>query len=72
MFIQIYKGYQIKPSKNAPGTLVVVTDGKGGKIPAVLDTLFTSRGLAMTEIDSYLRSKTKEVTNAQEINTATS
>lgn len=67
MYIQIYKGYQIKPSKNAPGTLVVVTDGKGGKIPTVLDTLFTSRGLAMAEIDFYLQSKNKGVTNAETI-----
>lgn len=68
MYIQIYKGYQIKPHKSAPQVLTVVTDGKGGKIPAVLDTMFTSRSLAMAEIDSYLQSKNKEVSDAETLN----
>jgi negative regulator of replication initiation len=50
----IYKGYQIKPHKIMPTCYVVVTDGKGGKIPAVLDSLFTSTGIAKETIDNYL------------------
>ena len=55
----IYKGYQIKPHSLYPNNYIVVTDGKGGKIPNVLDTLFTSTGLAKREVDNYLAKKVK-------------
>lgn len=57
--MKIYKGYQIKPHSKFPNNYIVVTDGKGGKIPAVLDTMFTSTGLAMREVDKYLSRKVK-------------
>lgn len=53
----VYKGFQIKPHKNHPMSYVVVTDGKGGKIPQVLDTLFTSVGIAKEVIDTYTAEK---------------
>ena len=59
--IQIHKGFQIKPHKQYPNNYIVVTDGKGGKIPNVLDTMFTSRGLAKEEIDKYLEGKPEKV-----------
>lgn len=52
-----YKGYQIKPSKENPSSYIVVTEGRGGKIPKVLDGLFTSMGIAKDRIDSYLTLK---------------
>ncbi len=52
-----YRGYQIKPAKNMPSALTVATTGKGGKIPAVLDSLFTKVDIAKFAIDSYLESK---------------
>jgi hypothetical protein len=52
--IREYKGYQIKPDAQSPTLFKVVTAGQGGKIPDVLDSLFTSAGLAMREIDNYL------------------
>lgn len=53
----IYNGYQIKPHAQVPTCYVVVTDGKGGKIPAVLEGLFTTPTLAKEVIDSYLDGK---------------
>jgi hypothetical protein len=55
--MKAYKGYLIKPSKNSPMNYCVVTEGQGGKIPNVLDSLFTSTGLAMAAIDEYLDNK---------------
>ena len=55
--IRIYNGYQIKPFPASPSCSLVVTDGKGGKIPNVLSGLFTSPTLAMQAIDTYLESK---------------
>lgn len=52
-----YKGYQIKPKTNMPSIYIVVTAGKGGKIPAVLDSMFTKIDIAKFAIDSYLLSK---------------
>ena len=65
--IQIYKGFQVKPHKQYPNNYVVVTDGKGGKIPNVLDTMFTSRGIAKEEIDRYLGNKVKDVKSAETV-----
>lgn len=52
-----YKGYLIKADKQSPTLFRVATAGQGGKIPLVLDSLFTSSGLAKAEIDSYLATK---------------
>ena len=60
MSITKYEGYDIKPHKEVPTNYIVVTSGSGGKIPKVLEGLFTSRAIAMDKIDSYLRSKVKE------------
>lgn len=53
----IYKGYQIKPHKEIPSNYIIVTDGKGGKIPGVLEGLFTGTNLAKQHIDAYLDAK---------------
>ena len=57
-----YKGYLIKPDRDVPTCYVVVTAGKGGKIPNVLDGLFTSPVYAKDAIDKYvfLRAKGKD------------
>lgn len=60
MSITQYEGYDIKPHKEIPTNYIVVTSGKGGKIPACLEGLFTSRQIAKDKIDYYLRSKVKE------------
>ncbi len=52
-----YKGYQIKPHKETPTCYVVVTAGKGGKIPKVLEGVFTSPTYAKETIDAYETSK---------------
>lgn len=66
--ITIYKGYQIKPHAQVPTAHIVVTDGKGGKVPDVLTSLFTSSVYAKAAIDKYLDSKpAKEVKNGKEI-----
>lgn len=64
----IYKGYQIKPHKAVPTAYVVVTDGKGGKIPDVLAGMYTAPVIAKQAIDKYLDSKPeKELKNGKEV-----
>lgn len=58
-----YKGYLIKPYKTSPASYCVATAGQGGKIPAVLEGLFTSVGLIKENIDGYLLMK--EVKNGK-------
>jgi hypothetical protein len=67
----IHKGYQIKPSKECPTLMTVVTDGKGGKVPDVLTSLYTTAVYAKQAIDKYLDSKpVKEVNNAKAVDKA--
>jgi hypothetical protein len=61
MFIVHYEGYDIKPHKEVPTNYIVVTSGKGGKIPDILSGLFTTRAYAKAAIDAYLASKPKKV-----------
>ena len=53
----IYKGYIVKSDKNFPSLLTVATAGRGGKIPAVLEGLFTSFGDVKQVIDTYTEGK---------------
>ncbi len=57
MYIRIHNGYEVKPHKEHPMSYIVVTAGKGGKIPNMLGGMFTSPTIAMNEIDKYLASK---------------
>lgn len=59
----IYNGYIIKADKVSPMLYKIALEGQGGKIPVILDSLFTSLGLAKSEIDSYLLNK--EVKNGK-------
>ena len=61
-----YKGYLIKAYPQSPTLFTVATAGQGGKIPNVLDSLFTSAGIAMSTIDAYLGQK--ELKNAKASN----
>lgn len=65
--IQEYKSYQIKPHKQYPNNFIVVTAGQGGKIPAILETMFTSRQYAMEAIDLYLNTRKKGKSDDEEI-----
>lgn len=56
----IYNGYQIKPYRDVPSVYIVVTDGKGGKIPNVLSGMFTTPTYAKEAIDLYLVTKKKD------------
>ena len=49
-----YKGYLIMGSAQSPSLFRVSTEGQGGKIPNVLQGLFTSRHVAMQLIDGYV------------------
>lgn len=64
--IHTYRGYLIKPHKEFPTSVVIATEGKGGKIPDILQGLFTSLGTAKVEIDKYLATKIKVTSNDQE------
>ena len=48
-----YKGYQIKSDPRMPKSYVIVTAGKGGKIPDVMNGAFTSTSVAKEVIDLY-------------------
>lgn len=52
-----YKGYVIRPHLNNPRSLIIVQNGKAGKIPVMLQGLFTDRGLARQMIDLYTEGK---------------
>lgn len=52
-----YKGYYIKKEEKLPNSFVIVTEGRGGKIPNVLGGMFTSVGVAQKMIDRYLNTK---------------
>lgn len=56
----VYKGYILKNAPNSPSLLTVATEGRGGKIPKVLEGLFTSHNTAKQAIDFYTASKIKE------------
>ena len=57
IYTKEYKGFLIKPYKEVPSALQIVTAGKGGKIPDCLSGMFTSRARANLEIDLYLARK---------------
>lgn len=68
-----YRDYQIKPYKAAPSNYIVVTAGRGGKIPDVLGGLFTTYSKAMQFIDQYLDNKpVKDISNDKEVSKARS
>lgn len=63
-----YKGFLITPSPSfGPKCFSIATQGRGGKIPNCMTGAFTSRGVAMQIIDTYLSNKDQKVkTNDKE------
>lgn len=55
----IYEGFQIKPHKQNPTSLIVATDGKGGSIPSALEGMYTNVNVAKRAIDTYIVNKLK-------------
>lgn len=53
-----YRGYYIKPHKIVPTNYVIVTEGRGGKIPDSMRGLFTSINEAKRVVDFYSERKT--------------
>lgn len=67
-YMDEYQGYQVKPDKTVPYHYVIVTAGRGGKIPDVLSGMYTTKHVAKKAIDSYLLSKVKkEINNGEEV-----
>ena len=58
--IRQHQGYDIKPAKETPNNYIVVTSGKGGKIPNILSGLYTTPTYAVEAIDKYLETKPKK------------
>lgn len=52
-----YKGFYLKGHKDFPQMTLVVTTGRGGKIPNILSGSFTSNKEAMEAIDRYVEGK---------------
>jgi len=68
-YMDDYNGYQVKPHKDTPSHYVIVTAGKGGKIPDILSGMFTTKQIAKKAIDAYLLGKPKkETNNGEEVN----
>jgi hypothetical protein len=62
-----YKGYLITPASTGAKCYSIATAGRGGKIPDVMQGVFTSTGVAMQTVDIYLDGKEKKVkTDAEE------
>jgi hypothetical protein len=62
-----YKGYLITPASTGAKCYSIATAGRGGKIPDVMQGVFTSTGVAMQTVDIYLEGKEKKVkTDAEE------
>lgn len=59
-YTEQYRGYYIRPHKDNPTNYIVVTAGKAGRVPKVLDGSFTSRGWAKGVIDYYLEQRDAE------------
>jgi hypothetical protein len=55
--IRIHEGYEIKPHREVPTSYIVVTTGRGGKIPNILSGLYTSPDYAKEAINKYLQTK---------------
>lgn len=58
--IRLHEGYEIKPHREVPTSYIVVTAGKGGKIPNILGGLYTTPAYAKEAIDKYLETKPKK------------
>lgn len=56
-YIEEYKGYSIRPHVNNPKCYIISFRGQGGKIPQILDGMFTDRGTCRRNIDHYLEQK---------------
>lgn len=52
-----YKGFIINSSPISPSLYKVATEGQGGKIPNILQGLFTSKDVAIQSIDIYLNTQ---------------
>lgn len=57
IYIKEHNGYLIQPHKDSPNCYTVATSGRGGKIPDILGGLYTTRALAMSEIDHYIATR---------------
>jgi hypothetical protein len=55
-----YNGYDIKPAREIPTSYIIVTSGKGGKIPNILSGLYTTPTYAKEAVDKYLETKPKK------------
>lgn len=53
----IYRGYIVSPHPASPCLLTVAVEGRGGKIPNMLQGLFTSHHTVKGVIDRYLDMK---------------
>jgi len=53
----IYRGFEIRPHNNNPKSLLITHYGKAGKIPKLLEGLFTDKAVAKQVIDLYLDTK---------------
>ena len=66
----IHKGYIIKNHPKTPPLKIVVTEGRGGKIPAELSGMYTTETLARDAIDKYVHKKERKGAKAKTVSSA--
>lgn len=62
-----YRGYYITPFAAVPSCYVISTEGRGGKIPRIMEGVFTSRSVANSVIDLYLEIPKEEQVNDKKV-----
>ena len=65
----IYKGYILKQYEPFPTLTQIAVEGRGGSVPTVLTSLFTTPARAIEAIDDYLvKRDTQEVKSVRKTN----
>jgi len=62
-----HKGYYVTPHPLCPSCYVISTEGRGGKIPKVMEGLFNTRTIANNVIDLYVDIPKEEPVNDKKI-----
>ena len=63
----IYKGYELRWSKQAPNLVEIGSGENKGALPSVFKQLFTSKTVAKQWIDAYLENKKPKESNAETV-----
>lgn len=63
----IYKGYELRWSKQCPNLIEIGVGENKGALPVVLKQVYTSKTIAKQWIDAYLETKKPKDSNAETV-----